>query len=119
MQHEAELQALSNYHTALLQFFFVVLFALVFGIAATVRMVRGIRRQLLATLDLTQAVAEGTSQRLAIVSAISEGNLDQTIYLAPLPQIDLKTVSSDEVGDMVRTVAAMSEFQTATRIVHS
>ena len=92
--------------------FAVIVIALLIGLSATIRLIKTIHRQLALVLDLTRVLNTGTAEKLQVVKAIAEGNLDQNLISTPMPYIDNSYLSADEIGDMVRDVLGMSTLQT-------
>ena len=111
LRREASRQTKANFENTTKWIFIIITLAFIIGLTITVKMIHTIRRQLALALDLTQALTRGTSQKLEVVKAISDGNLDQELIATPLPFIDNNFLSNDEIGDMVRDVLEMSALQ--------
>lgn len=64
-------------------------------------------------LDSARALSAGAAEKIAVVEAIADGKLDRELVAGEVPVIDLDEVAHDEVGELLRSIARMSELQRA------
>ncbi|MBV6323346.1 response regulator [Duganella violaceipulchra] len=74
---------------------------------------RSIAQPLSTALDAARALNAGSAEKVEAVEAIAGGNLEREITLARLPDIDRRAISSDEVGQLLRSVFSIGEAQLA------
>ncbi|WP_332855414.1 response regulator [Duganella sp. S19_KUP01_CR8] len=74
---------------------------------------RSIALPLATALDAASALNAGSAEKVEAVEAIAGGNLEREIALARLPDIDPRAISTDEVGQLLKSVFSIGEAQLA------
>lgn len=64
-------------------------------------------------LDSARRMTAGAADKIAVVEAIADGQLEGTLALSEVPRIDPGALSRDEVGELLASIVRMSEMQRA------
>lgn len=62
-------------------------------------------------MQASRSLVDSNADRLEIISAIADGNLEREFRVSAQTEIDLLQLSSDEVGDSVRAVSEVYTLQ--------
>ncbi|MBK7001046.1 MAG: response regulator [Rhodoferax sp.] len=100
-----------TYRLVIRIFGFWIFLVMFISIALSTRIISQIRKQLSLIMQASRSLVDSNADRLEIISAIADGNLEREFRVSAQTEIDLLQLSSDEVGDSVRAVSEVYTLQ--------
>ena len=72
---------------------------------------RSIAQPLDAARAAARALTASSAEQVKVVEAIADGNLERELQPTPIPQIDMRNVVRDEIGELLGSVSTMGRVQ--------